>query len=319
LQERGQANLIEAERLFRAALALDPRYAKAWAGLAMTLIILTEYSPAPLAETWSEAHDAAEYALALEPTLPETYVALGYIAGGEFRFATSHALFDRALELAPSFATGYQWYGRMLLFEGEFARASDLIEKAVSLDPKGPTMHGAHVNLLRALGRNDEALEVCKRHLADWLLGEFCGRLDFSVAVTHDDFPAARTALRLMSERRGPDAVQFAEQLMDALEGKEDSRNAAARLADLPDGTRDLTSLTPLGGATIIQILKKMGYQDLAFRRFGQQVRESPYFARGWLINARLYGVDLEPEFQAFAQELRIDEARAAELFRKAE
>ena len=49
LQERGTANFIEAERLFRAALALDPRYAKAWAGLAMTLTLLPEYS---LAYRW---------------------------------------------------------------------------------------------------------------------------------------------------------------------------------------------------------------------------------------------------------------------------
>jgi TolB-like protein len=107
LQERGRENLIEAERLFRTALALDPRFAKAWAGLAMTLMIFPEYSVAPLAATWSEARDAAEYALALDLTLPEPYVVLGWIAGGEFRYATSHALFDRALELAPSFATGY--------------------------------------------------------------------------------------------------------------------------------------------------------------------------------------------------------------------
>ena len=121
LRERGTDNLIEAERLFRAALALDPRFAKAWAGLAMTLTLLPEYSLAyPLTDTWSEAHDAAEYALALEPTLPEPYVAMGYIAGGEFRFATGRALFDRALELAPSFADGYQWYGRTLMVEGDF-------------------------------------------------------------------------------------------------------------------------------------------------------------------------------------------------------
>jgi hypothetical protein len=62
-----------------------------------------------------------------------------------------------------------------------------------------------------------------------------------------------------------------------------------------------------------------MGHEDLAFRRFGQLARVSPYYARGFLINSRLSDVDCEPEFQALAQELQIDEARGAELCPKAE
>ena len=181
-------------------------------------------------------------------------------------------------------------------------------------------MHGAHVNLLRQLGRDDEALEECQSVLADWLSGEFCGRHNFSVAVLRNDYPAARTALRRLSEPRGADAVHFADVLMDALEGKGDSRDAATRLADLPDGQKDPASLTPLSSATIIVVLKKMGYKDLAFRRARQFVRVSPYFARSFLINSRqLHDLACEPEFQALAQELQIDEARAAELCRKAE
>ncbi len=319
LRQRGPANLIEAERLFRVALALDPRFAKAWAGLAMTLTLLPEFTSAPLAQTWSEAHDAAQHALALEPTLPEPYIALGYIAGGEFRFATGRALFDRALKLAPSFADGYQWYGRMLGFEGDLARASELIGKAVSLDPKAPIMHAAHVNLLRTLGRDDEALEVCQNIPADWLAG-FCERHNFSVAVFRNDYPAARMALRRMSESRGADAVHFADVLMDALEGQGDSREVAARLADLPDGITELASQTPLQTPTIIAILSKMGYKGLAFRRARQYALASPHLARFLLIHyPQLHELGCEPGFQALAQELQIDEARAAELCQKAE
>ena len=181
-------------------------------------------------------------------------------------------------------------------------------------------MHGAHVNLLRELGRDDEALEVCQSVLADWLSGEFCERHNFSVAVLRNDYPAARTALRRLSEPRGPDAVHFADVLMDALEGKGDSRDAAARLADLPDGQKDPASLTPLSSATIIVVLRKMGYKDLALGRARQYARVSPYLARSVLINSRqLHDLACEPEFQALAQELQIDEARAAELCRKAE
>jgi TolB-like protein len=319
-QERGRDNLFEAERLFRSALALDPRFAKAWAGLAMTLMILPEHSLEPLAASWSKARDAAEYALALEPTLPDPYLVLGYIAGGEFRFDTSHALFDRALELAPSFAMGYQWYGRMLTIEGDFARAYKLIQQAVSLDPKAPIMHGALVVVLRALGRDDEAVDVCLAFLAEWQSGEYCERTEFNVAVLHNDYPAARVALRRLSEPRGSDAVHFSDVLMDALEGKGDPRVVAERLAGLPDGGRDPTSLTPLASVSIVIVLTEMGFKDLALDRARQDARVSPYFTRAiLLIHPQLHVLACEPEFQALAQELQIDEARAAELCRKGE
>jgi TolB-like protein len=320
LQDRGQDNLIEAERLFRAALALDPRFAKAWAGLAMTLTLLPEYSSAPLAATWSKAGNAAEYALAIEPTLPEPYVVLGYIAGGEFRFATGRALFDRALELAPSSATGYQWYGRMLYNEGDFSRAFELTQKAVMLDPKAPIMYAAHVNVLRALGRDDEAAAICETTvLADWQSGRFCERLKFNVAVLRNDYPAARTALQRLSEPRGIDAVHFADAVVDALEGKGDPRAVATRLADLPDGGRDPESLTPLSNVGIAIVLTAMGYKDLALARIRQAAQVSPYLARGLLFFPQLHALACEPEFQALARELQIDEARAAALCRKGE
>ena len=63
-----------------------------------------------------------------------------------------------------------------------------------------------------------------------------------------------------------------------------------------------------------------MGYKDLALGRARQYARVSPYFARSLLINSRhLHDLACEPEFQALAQELQIDDARAAGLCRKAE
>jgi tetratricopeptide (TPR) repeat protein len=238
---------------------------------------------------------------------------LGYIAGGEFRFATSRALFARALEFAPSSATVYQWYGRMLLYEGDFARAYEITLKAVMLDPKAPIMHWAHVNVLRALGRDDEAVAVCETPLAD-PASPFCERIKFSVAVRRQDYPTARAALRRMSEPRGEEAMRFSDALMDALEGKSDSRAVAAQLADLPDGQRDSASLSPLSSGQVVFVLTTMGYKDLALRWVRQFAQVSPYVARSLLLGSQLHALACEPEFQALARELEIDEARAAAL-----
>jgi len=307
-QARGDKNLREAERLFRAALALDPKFAKAWAGLALTLTVLPEWTSKPLDSSWRDARDAAEHALALDPTLPEPYAVMAYIAGGEFRFATSRAMFERSLTLAPSYATGYQWHGEMLGYEGDLARSYDVTLQAIKLDPKSPIMRWAHNNQLWALGRDDEVVAVCEPILAerpDWRLCELA-KLD--VTMLRKDYIAARAMLRRLSEARGEAAVQFGDALIDALEGKHDSRAIAEQLADLPDGSINPTSLTPLADQGVVVWLTMLGHKDLALRRARKVALTLPHYARGMLFDAHLRSLACEPDFQALARELKVDE-----------
>jgi len=64
---------------FRAAVARDPGFAPAWAGLADTLSMLTLFGTTPAREGWPLAREAAERAVALDPGLAEAHVSLGYV------------------------------------------------------------------------------------------------------------------------------------------------------------------------------------------------------------------------------------------------
>jgi len=246
--------------------------------------------------------------------LPEPYAVLGYIAGGEFRFATSRALFKRALALAPSYATGHQWHAEMLTYEGDFERADEVSLKSVQLDPKSPIMRWARNNVLWGLGRDDEVVAVCDTLLLerpDWRL---CEVMTFNVTVLREDYAAARAMLRRMAQPRGAEAVRLADELVDALEGKGDTRAVAEQLVQLNDGTVDPTSLTPLGHADIVFLLARMGHQDLALAKARRFAEAYPHFARAMVFDPHLGALGCEPGFQELARELEVDDARIAAL-----
>ena len=80
MASRTSAALAEAEKHFRKAIALDPKFALAWAGLADTLTLQTVYAGRPRTAGLDEADKAAARALELDPNLAEAWASAGLIA-----------------------------------------------------------------------------------------------------------------------------------------------------------------------------------------------------------------------------------------------
>jgi TolB-like protein/Tfp pilus assembly protein PilF len=313
-QARGEPNLREADRLFRAALAIDPDMARAWAGLALTYAILPEWSAETTAASYPVARDAAEHAFAIDPDLPEPHAVLGYVAYAEFRFATGRAMFERALALAPSFATGYQWFGESLAIDGDYAGALPILRKAVALDPKAPVVRNGYAYTLFNSGADDEAMAVCETILADAPDWTGCRLLRFDHALLRKDPMGARAELQRMAARRGPEAVAFADAMMDPLDGTGDADAVAARLAAMPDGFKDPGSPTPLGAPDAMHWFMAIGRNDLALERFARYARELPHLARIFAFDVHYESLRCEPGFQDTLLALKVEPARAAKL-----
>jgi adenylate cyclase len=308
-QARGEANIREADRLLRAALARDPDFAKAWAGLAVTWVVLPEWSLEPRVDAWLTARDAAEHAIALDPSLPESYAALGYIALSEFRFATGRAMFARAHEVAPSYATGWQWHGEGLMVEGAREEAVEATRKARELDPKSAVVSQAYANQLWQLGRDDEALAVCdavtETH-KDW---ESCQLLRAGHAMLRGDLALARIELGQLAARRGAESERLMDALVDAIEKGQPARPLAERLAAATDGTADPTSIAPLADADAILWLLRLGHPDLALRRLETQAMRLPSYARSTLFDPHLAALHCQPGMRALATRLQVPAA----------
>src|SRR6185437_2669986 len=164
--KRTPDSLMQALSLFQQAIDQDPGYAKAYAGLALTYIVLddnTSMTPGEMAEAHLKAKAAAVKALEFDNSLAEPHAVLGSCKGYDWDFAGAEAEFKRAIELNPNFATGYQWYSELLAKLGRYDEAIATVKRAYELDPFS---RAVRMNLglrYQAAGRYDQSLELFKK------------------------------------------------------------------------------------------------------------------------------------------------------------
>jgi len=155
-----RAGLERAIEYFRKAIARDPAYATAYAGLAKAYAELVEYGALPPAEARRQATEAVAEALRLEPDLGEAHCTAAHLkALWDFDWAGAEAEYQRALELCPSSADTYDLYGRMCSAQGRFDEALALDRRAQELDPLAHRLDVA-TTLLRAERYQESATEA---------------------------------------------------------------------------------------------------------------------------------------------------------------
>jgi TolB-like protein/Flp pilus assembly protein TadD len=153
-----QADSDKAIDLFRRALAIDPGFALAWAGLSQIHILQAGYGFAPISGGFERARDAAQNALRLAPDLAEGHIALGTVLqGNDWNFTAAEASFRRALELAPGDANALRAAAHLARIRGRVDEALALLRKAVALDPLSAHTHRQAAMVAVASERFEEA------------------------------------------------------------------------------------------------------------------------------------------------------------------
>jgi TolB-like protein/DNA-binding winged helix-turn-helix (wHTH) protein/Flp pilus assembly protein TadD len=134
--KRTEEGFRKAIELFEQAIALDPGYARAYAGLADAYGLLASYNFLPPQQAYPKAKAAAEKAIALDGGLAEAHTSLASIQHSyEWDWRGAEQAYQRALELNPGYATAHQWYGEYLIQVGRFDEAAQQMELARALDP----------------------------------------------------------------------------------------------------------------------------------------------------------------------------------------
>ncbi|MBA3355917.1 MAG: winged helix-turn-helix domain-containing protein [Pyrinomonadaceae bacterium] len=133
--KRTPHDLRRAIEYFRQAIALDPNYALAFAGLADAYALLANAGTPPH-EMRLRAREAALQALSLDDNLAEAHSALGQIViYYDYDFAGAEREHRRAIELNPNYATAHQWYSELLTGCGRHEEALAEMRRALEIDP----------------------------------------------------------------------------------------------------------------------------------------------------------------------------------------
>lgn len=155
-------NITIARQMFEQAVALDPNFAGAWAGLAAAHVHLFGCDTEPHLD---KAREASERALSLDPQSAEAHVASGQGLSMEQRYNDAAAAFEKAIALDPNFFDAHYYYGRTCFKNGEFEKSLRLFRQAHSVRPDDCQAVYLEALVLMKLGRCDEARQAYDRAL----------------------------------------------------------------------------------------------------------------------------------------------------------
>lgn len=166
---------------FKQAIALDPSYALAYAGLADAYTLLAN-AGSPAHEIMPKALEAAQKAVLLDDNLAEAHAALGnIIIYYHYDFAGAEREERRAIELNPNYATAHHWYSELLMGLGRHEEAIAEIQRALEIDPLSLLLNRQYGASLLFAREYDAAIEQMKKTV----------ELDANFAVGHSTLSVA--------------------------------------------------------------------------------------------------------------------------------
>jgi TolB-like protein/Tfp pilus assembly protein PilF len=144
---------------FVQAVAQDPNYAHAYAGIADSYLVLGAHGRLPPAEAFPKAREAARMALQIDDNLAEAHTSLGWIeAFVDWDWPGSDREFRRAVDLQPNYPTAHHWYSHYLAAVGQLDDSLAEIRRAHQLDPFEVNIDVWLGTILYDLGCYDEAI-----------------------------------------------------------------------------------------------------------------------------------------------------------------
>ena len=157
--------------MFARATVIDPRYARAFAGVADCCSFLYMYVEAS-EDNLQEAAAASRHAVELDAESAEAHASRGLAESLLKNYDRAEREFEVALQLDAKLYDANYFYARACFSQGKMEKAAGFFEKANRLDPADYQALLFFQMCLRALGREEEArrasedvIRVVERHV----------------------------------------------------------------------------------------------------------------------------------------------------------
>jgi TolB-like protein len=168
---------------FEKAVALDPKFAVAWADLAVAQCLISIYgTPGERPATIAKARASVEKAVALDPERAEVLAATGFVEWTDGRPAVGIEFVNRSLALRPNSGEALAWRRNLLVALGRYDQVLAASYESVKRDPLSWLALFNHAGLLLELGRTAEIGPVLEQlrelghdERAEWILERQAG------------------------------------------------------------------------------------------------------------------------------------------------
>jgi len=234
--KRTAADLRKSIDYFNQAIAKDPKYALAYAGLAQAWMVLPAYNGGAPTDCTPRAQAAAQKALSLDQDSSDAIAVLASAkAEYDFDFPDARSEYERAIQLNPNDATARHWFSTdCLATTGDHVSELAEMQRAAELDPLSLVINTNLGNAYLHNNRLDEALAQfltpiemdLNFYFAQWSYGqalmlqkkipEAIAQFEKAASITDDPIPLAMLGLAYGVNGRKDDAQKILVRLLES-------------------------------------------------------------------------------------------------------
>jgi len=296
----------KALNFYRAAIAKDPNFALAYAGMANIFGGLGVLNLAPPAETWPKAKAALQKALSLDEDLAEAHSVAAMLAlWYEWDWEAAGRSFDRALSLNPGDAMSHGQRSLFCLNRKKVDEAIREIKKALELDPIMPIYHAWSVCIHWSVGKLDEALEEFARALE---IDPNLGLAYFHAAMAYTLKGLLDKALEFFEKARKLVVFPGWGEVMTGLIylRKGDREKAELILKEMIENRKKIKNISP---TCIAWLAGQLGKLDLAFEFLDKAYEERDSLMVYLHIYTELFSftISADPRFKDVLAKMKLD------------
>jgi serine/threonine-protein kinase len=219
---RGIGPILAGIKDFQSAVARDSTFARAYAALASSYVLLPQYGgydKYPIQQALDRVRATASRALRLDSTLAEPHAALAAALHWSWRWTEAEEEYQRAIALDPNFPTAHAWHAFWLNDVGRADESLAELKRARELDPLSQVIADNLCQRASTLGRFALAEKPCKEArdgsqfdgpaLNEMLRGKFDSAAADWGRVTYGHFAGGMVAYSLAQGGRRAEAVKM--------------------------------------------------------------------------------------------------------------